>query len=91
MRRRDFIALAGGAAVAWPLETRAQQPAMPVIGFLHSTVGDGSANLVGAFRQGLNEAGLSRARTSRSNTAGPRTSSIGCRCWRANWFADRSQ
>ena len=62
MRRREFITLIGGTAVSWPLAARAQQPTVPVIGFLGPGSAQSDASRVTGFRQGLSEAGLVEGR-----------------------------
>src|SRR3954452_15459405 len=62
MRRRDFITLVGGGTVAWPLVARAQQAAMPVVGFLHSGSPEPNAKRLAGFRKGLAEAGFIEGR-----------------------------
>ena len=57
MRRREFITLLSGASVAWPLTASAQQPTIPLIGFLHSASPAAFAAPLAAFRKGLSEAG----------------------------------
>jgi putative ABC transport system substrate-binding protein len=57
LKRRECIALLGGTVASWPLAARAQQPAIPVVGFLNSASPDGLAQSVAAFRKGVRETG----------------------------------
>jgi putative ABC transport system substrate-binding protein len=63
IQRREFVSLLGGAAAGWPLSARAQQPAMPLVGFLRSSSLADATHLVTAFRQGLKEAGFVEGQT----------------------------
>jgi hypothetical protein len=80
MRRRELMLLLGGAMTA-ARGLRAQQKAMPVIGFLGVGSPGPTASYVVAFRQGLSEAGYVEGQTRRSNTAGRRANTIGCPDW----------
>jgi len=62
VKRREFITLLGGAVATWPLAARAQQPAIPLVGFIRTTSADDSAKLVEAFRRGLSDIGFVEGR-----------------------------
>ena len=81
MRRREFITLLGGVA-AWPLAARAQQSAIPVVGYLNNGSPESDASRLTGLRRGLNQTGYVEARTWRSNIAGRETKPTDCQHWR---------
>jgi hypothetical protein len=78
MNRREFITLLGGAAAAWPLAARAQQPTMPIVGFLDPRSPETVAGRLRMFRQGLKDSDFAE---------GENGNTIGCRRWRQSWCA----
>ena len=88
--RRKFIAALSGGAVAWPGLARAQQPPMPVVGYLSTGTPKSDADHVAAFRTGLSETGYVESRNLVMNIAGLRARITGSRRWRQNSFASAS-
>jgi len=86
VRRREFIGLLGGVGAAWPGKVRAQQPAMPVIGFLSSRSPDEAGHLVAAFRQGLHESGYSVGQNVEIEYRWAENQIDVCRVWRPILF-----
>ena len=85
LRRREFITLLGGSAAAWPLEAYAQQPTMPVIGFLYPGVPELSTGIVAAFRNGLNETGFIEGRNVAIEFRFAHNDNSGSPSWRPIW------
>ena len=84
--RRKFITLLGGTAAAWPVAPRAQQAALPVIGFLHSGSAETKQKLLAPFRQGLAQAGYVEGKNLAVDYRWADGRYERCRNWRLIWF-----
>ena len=92
MHRRDFIKVVAGSAVTWPLAARAQQPTLPVVGFVNlASAKGGYAQNWSAFLKGLSEAGYVDGRNVVDRIpTGRKAEPIGCRRWWLIWFVVKS-
>jgi putative tryptophan/tyrosine transport system substrate-binding protein len=79
VKRREFITVLGGAAVAWPLAASAQQPALPIVSFVEGRSAEATVRQAAAFRKALNEAGYVEGQNVMLSTTGWMANTIACR------------
>jgi hypothetical protein len=91
MRRREFIGLAAGSVMTWPLSAHAQTSTMPVVGFLSSLSPLERTLVMPAFHQGLKKRVSSKVATSRSNIVGRKVGTSDCRNWPSVWSSGKLQ